>query len=599
MNRTIKKSTILSILCLGLLLSISSNKVIAQRGAISITATADAKKIFLGTAVEVTFTIHNTNKGKFTPPVFKGFDIINGPMHSSSTQIYNGKVSSEESYSYTLEPKQIGKLRIESASLIYSGKTYKSRPIVIEIIKRKGSNASTQKDLQKEKGIEYFIRAEVDTSDVYLGQQVILNYKLYTRITIESYRILSEPKFPDFFVTDIRRFNQNTTKEIFDGEQYTTKILKKIALFPQKSGVLTIGESKFQLTIPIEDGKKTRRGFFSFRPSKNVYSTTKNIKLVVKPLPHTNEPSFSGSVGRFMMTSRIDKRQLTTDDALSIVMHIEGTGDIKTLKAPKMILGDSLEVYEPTVLSESNFDQNGLFLCSKEFEYLVLPKYPGNYSITPKFTYFDTDSLNYVTIANQSFRINVRQGTNSKKAIIPQSQREIVAEISDIIPKTTLYKKSKPFFGTIPFWILLGLPFIGLLGTFLYKKQQLKKDNIDITVKKSNMAERIAKERLKSVKVHLDNKDARSFYDEVSKSLFGYIGDKIQIKGSELDKNTIRNKMESLGIENTNIDDFIEILTTSELALFAGMGKESDMNHIYSKALDVVSKIENDVKKMI
>ncbi len=589
------KSTILSILCLGLLL-FSSNEVSAQRGEVSVSATADAKKIFLGTAVEVSFTIHNTNKGKFTPPVFNGFDIIRGPMHSSSTQIYNGQVSSEESYSYTLEPKKIGKLRIESATLIYRGKTYKSKPLSIEIVKRKGSKATTQKGLQKEKGVEYFIRAEVDTSDIYLGQQVILNYKLYTRVTIESYRTLSEPKFPDFFVTDIRRFNQNSTKEIFEGEQYTTKVLKKVALFPQKSGILTIGESKFQLTIPIEDGKKTRRGFFSFRPSKTVYSTTKKIDLEVKPLPFTNEPSFSGSVGRFMMTSRIDKRQLTTDDALSIVMHIEGTGDIKTLKAPKMILGDSLEVYEPTVLSENNFDQSGLFLCTKEFEYLVLPKYPSNYTITPKFTYFDTDTLNYITIANQTFQINVRQGTNSKKAIIPQSQREVAAEISDIIPKTTLYKKSKPFFGTTPFWILMGLPFIGLIGTFFYNKQQLKKDNIDITVKKSNMAERVAKERLKSVKVHLDNKDARSFYDEVSKSLFGYIGDKIQIKGSELDKNTIRNKMESLGIASTNIDNFIEILATSELALFAGMGKESDMNNIYSKALDVVSRIENDVK---
>ena len=593
----LNKSKILGLFLFAILSLTSSNLMIAQNEPIFVSASADAEKVFLGTAVEVTFSIHNTNKGKFDPPIFNGFDLISGPMHSMSTQIINGQVSSEESYSYTLEPKKVGKLRIGPASLILRGKVYKSRPLTIEVIKKKGSKATTQKDLQKEQGDDYFIVAEVDTSDIYLGQQVILNYKLYTNITIESYRSLDDTPFPDFFKTEIRRFNQNSRTEIYNGKQYRTKILKKLALFPQKSGILKIAPSKFQLSIPLNDDGRTRRGFFSFRPSKNVYVTTKPIDLVVKPLPPTDEPSFSGSVGRFMMTSSIDKKRLSTDDALSITMHIEGTGDIKTLKAPKMILGDSLEVYEPTVLAESNFDQSGLFLCTKEFEYLVLPKYPGTYSITPKFTYFDTDSLQYVTIANQTFHIYVTQGTNSKRAIVPESQHEKVAELNDIIPKTTLSKKSQPFYGTTPFWILLGLPFLGLLGTFVYKQQQLKKDNIDINVKKSMMAERVAKEKLKSVKVHLDNNDARSFYDEVSKSLFGYIGDKIQIKGSDLDKNTIRSKMEALGIAKNNIDDFIEIIETSELALFAGMSKESDMANVYSKALDVVSRIEGDLRK--
>ncbi len=586
--------TILLLILVGLFFGISTSNIYAQRGAISVAASADAKQVFLGTGVEVTFTIHNTNQGEFVPPKFRGFNVVSGPMHSMSTQIINGKVSTEESYSYTLEPKQIGKLRINSGILKLKGKTYKSQPFAIEVLKKSGSNATNQKDLQQEQGQEYFVRAEIDTTDIYLGQQVILNYKLYTQVTIESYRILSEPSYPDFFKTDIRRFDQNSQTEIYNGKQYRTKILKKEALFPQKSGILKIGAAKFQFGIAL-DGQH-RRGFFSFRPTKTVYSTTDAIELEVKPLPPTTEASFSGAVGRFMMSSRINKRQLTTDEALSIIMHIEGTGDIKTLKAPKLVLGDSLEVYEPTTLSESNFDQNGLFLCTKEFEYLVLPKYPGNYNIVPKFTYFDTDSLRYITIAKQSYPIHVNQGTNSKRAIVPKSQQEKVTKINDILAKTSLYKKSKPFFGTTPFWILFGLPFLGLIGTFFYNQQQNKKNNIDINVKKRNMAERVAKERLKSVKTYLDQKDARSFYDEVTKSLFGYIGDKLQIKGSELDKKTIRSKMESLGIATNNIDDFIDILKTSELALFAGMKKESDMNNIYSKALDVVSRIENDVK---
>src|ERR1035437_3477298 len=87
----------------------------------------------------------NSGGGEFTAPSFSGFYKLMGPQtsYSSSTQIINGKVSNETSYSYVyyLQGVKEGKFVIAPATFILKNKTYSSDSLRIEVI---GSTSQKQ-----------------------------------------------------------------------------------------------------------------------------------------------------------------------------------------------------------------------------------------------------------------------------------------------------------------------------------------------------------------------------------------------------------------------------------------------------------------------
>ena len=108
-----------------------------------------------------------------------------------------------------------------------------------------------------------FIKATVDRSRVFLGQQVTVTYKLYTRLNIAAQMSISKlPNFEGFWSEEIETPNNiNFTTEVYDGKRYKVGILKKAALFPSQTGELEV--TSFELNVPVQIRKKrTGNNFF-------------------------------------------------------------------------------------------------------------------------------------------------------------------------------------------------------------------------------------------------------------------------------------------------------------------------------------------------
>ena len=118
---------------------------------------------------------------------------------------------------------------------------------------------------------------------------------------------------------------------------------------------------------------------------------------------------------------------------------------------------------------------------------------------------------------------------------------------------------------------------------------------MDLTLLKSNQAGKIAQKRLSTAKKYLDANDSRAFYDEISRASLGYVGDKLNIPNSEMTKNNVREKLQALQVSKPNIEAFMKILQTSEMALFAGMDNSAAMSETYEKAMNVVVNIEEEI----
>jgi len=109
-------------------LALSCNILSSQ----SFTIEVSSDSILIGNYIEVSFRIENL-EGKFEAPSFEGFTILSGPNLSSSMQFINGAASSSKTYSYYIQPKEIGLYTITPAYLDTEGSTLETDPTEINV----------------------------------------------------------------------------------------------------------------------------------------------------------------------------------------------------------------------------------------------------------------------------------------------------------------------------------------------------------------------------------------------------------------------------------------------------------------------------------
>ncbi|MEO1263620.1 MAG: BatD family protein [Bacteroidota bacterium] len=572
------------VLCLAVLFTLRATSF-AQ---VSFEAYTDAKEVLVNSYFEVTFTIKNANGVDFVPPSFSQFNILSGPNSSTSMQIINGQVSREMGYSYTLQPKKEGKLTIGSASIKANGKTLKTKTITIIVVK--GNAANAKNDDQQG---EAYVLIEPSKTQVYPGEQLLLDFKLYTTVSLDGYDITEEPDYKGFYVQELRRFNSRTQREVINGRQVTTKVLRRLALFPQQTGELTIPAARIQLAL-VEDN--SRSGFFFRRNIKPIFIDTEPITISVKELPNGAPENFSGAVGQYQFQASVNRRQATTDDAISITMMIIGDGDLKRVQPPTLLLADSFEIYPPKVIEENINENQGRLVGRKVIEYLILPQFPGDYTIEPAISYFNTETESYEKMSAGPYQLFVKKGTDRHITQNRPVKKETAANDIRYIKRDTYLKKKGQYFIVSPIYLGAALlPFLAFIGLFIFRKSKRFSVELDSATLKTKQANKVALQRLSVANDFLQKKASRNFYDEISKASLGYVCDKLGIPLSELSKENVREKLVSLHVSAPLIEGYMKIIKTSEMAIYAGMDNAADMAETYQKAVDLIGKIEEEI----
>lgn len=110
-----------------------SGAVMAQK-APKFTVEVSTDSILLGNYFQVKFTLENANGENFQAPVFEGFQIVSGPNVSSSISIVNGEVSQTASYTFYLEPNDIGNYYIQAASIQAGENVLETTPLQVIVV---------------------------------------------------------------------------------------------------------------------------------------------------------------------------------------------------------------------------------------------------------------------------------------------------------------------------------------------------------------------------------------------------------------------------------------------------------------------------------
>ena len=554
----------------------------SQQGSnVSFTAYADAREVLLNTYFEFTLTLKNAESRGITPPDFSDFKVLSGPNQGFQTSIINGRMTQQTTYSYRLQALKTGTLTIGPASVKIGNETLRTEPIQVKVVRGQS---------QVDDGTpEVFIVARIAQDSAYLGQQLVLDYVLSSRVEVDALTAVSESSYEGFYSREIHQYDTRAVRELHNGTQYVSRILKRVVLYPQQTGTLIIDPLNIVVGVPVP-GQRSR-GFFSRPELRRVPVGSEEIQLTVTPLPEPRPENYSGITGNFSMRAGLNRERITTDDAITLRLTLEGAGDLKRVQAPELNFPTEFELYEPKVVEEDYIDLPSRIKGRKSFEYLLVPKQAGNFTFQPEVVVFNPDSNAYQNLQVAALSLEVRQGSGEKQSGLVEE----AAGNQGLYPpkaKVSLEQPGVRFYGTGLFWSLLLLPVVVAGGFIAYQQVKENQPDIDPVLLKQQRARAQALQRLETAEQHRQQNDARSFYAEVEKALLGYVSDKLQIPRADLTKANVQAKLQELGASDEQSDLFLQLIRNCEMALYAGMDNAGAMEQTYTQAVALLSEME-------
>lgn len=333
---------------------------------IKFTATATSTQVAVGEPFQVDFTVQGSGDD-FNAPDFSNFQVQSGPAVSQSVVINNGVSSSTASYSYILTATKEGTFIIGPASINVGMRGVKSNTLKIKVVKgqpaqQQAQQAQAQQNAPGSAAVgnsqniakSLFIRAEVDKTRVYQGEQLTVNYKLYTQVAILG--LAGEDKAPDlngFWNQDVMKNGQPVQWKIEDykGQRFNVATIKQTVLFPEHAGDLTIDPISLTLAVRIQlpsNGDIIDRVFGGGTKDFKYTVTSPPVTIHAMPLPEAGKPiGFSGAVGSFTVRSNIDRKELKANETLNYNLKITGTGNLALINAPNITPPADIEKYDP------------------------------------------------------------------------------------------------------------------------------------------------------------------------------------------------------------------------------------------------------------
>lgn len=332
-----------------------------------------------------------------------GFQVNPAGTESSRSYI-NGTWNHKVIYRYMLIPLKTGVLTIPPIACVRDGESVLTREIKILV---KEPSAQTDDD----KG-DFFAEASLSSDRIVPGQQAVYTLKLCVAKRIKGASF------------DAPQFKSLTAKQVTDWSKYTRTINGRAFMVNETKylvqadapGQFTIPPAVFVVQVSMQRARQRdpffRDSFFDTTPSKPVRVASNSVDLTVSSLPeYKGDKPFSGLVGKFFISSELDKNTVKTGESATLTVIIKGTGNIMDAALPALNLDtDIFKVYEDTPTQDVQVTEQG-FEGHKVFKQALVASVPGK-ALIPGLclVFFDTDSNTYKTITTTPLTLDVQPG---------------------------------------------------------------------------------------------------------------------------------------------------------------------------------------------
>jgi hypothetical protein len=553
--------------------------------------------------------------GELAVPTFQGFYKLMGPQtsYSSYSQFINGKVTHQTSFSYVyyLQAVNAGKFVIPPARFTLKDKTFYSDSLYIEVTTngtvpqgnvQQGNNAVQGEERVEAAGENISLSLILSRREAFIGEGILATVKIYTRTNLSGISEIKYPSFTGFMKADLETPALNSLKqENINGTVYGTGVIQQFLLYPQISGEIII--DPVQITVLVQQKSGVSDPFFGdfFSTYQTVQKAviSKAVTINVKPLPGVKPDDFSGVVGSMALNTSVIKDSVNVNDAVNFKLTVSGTGNLKLAEAPKLKLSPDIETYDPKITD--NFKNSAAGTTGqKVFEYLLIPRRYGDYTIPPvTYSYFNTSTGKYEQLTTKEFHFHARKGNEQDQGITVYggvSKQDVQYVGKDIrfvkSEPGTLRKSAGLFLTKRSFYSIYAIALLVFLVVLFIRRENIRR-NSDITAVRNRKAGKVAVKRLREASECMKRGDTDRFYEEILKALWGYLSDKLSISVSDLTRINAISALQEKGVSGDKISELTDILDKCEYARYAPDSAATEVTAIYEGSSRFIKSIEN------
>jgi hypothetical protein len=449
----------------------------AQEFAISVNAREIGRKDNL----QVNYDISGEGKvSDFQLPIFgKQWKIVSGPQSGFQSVNINGRKSTITSYIYILSPTKDGKLTIPATTVEVNGKKIKCREVSVNVVKEDHVDdvvpAGTQigslymaderkeeaeevvlkpgEDAQRKIRDNLFIKVFPSKRKCYVGEPVLVTYKLYTRLRSQS-RVVKQPSFTGCTVSEMTTDQSYKGTETINGKKYNAYMFRQVQLFPLQPGRITVGQALVDNTVTFLSSSSDFKDLYygvQTGQEHNITLSTEPFFIEVLPLPGKEQQI---AVGDFTVSTKLKRDTVAADETNALIVTVEGKGNFKSIDEPEIIWPEKFyhfDAIETDTIDRLSFPSSGKKVYEIPFEVSSTGKidFPA-----VAFSYFDPAKGKYVSTKSDPLKLMV---TPAIKTNLQQPVSNSGNGLFDIK------------------YLLYILPIVFFLGAFFILKQSKKK----------------------------------------------------------------------------------------------------------------------------
>jgi len=560
------------------------------------------------------------------------FSVVWGPQKGSSTsiQIINGKTtrSSQTSYTYILQARKTGTFTIQPAVAKVKGTEVRSKAVTIQVVDGGGSQAAASGQQGGSQGggqqqsqargssqsaagnADIFMRLSMSRGSVVVGEPVTATLKIYHRANLVGFENAKFPTFKGFWSQEVETpSNIEFQREQVDGTMYNAAVLRRWVIIPQKSGDQTIEPAEIVCLVNVQRPRSSTGSIFDDFFGNDYVTTrqrvsTKGATLHVSALPAGAPASFGGGVGEFHVQARLSKDSLKTHDAASLLVTVSGKGNIALLEAPKVSFPPDFESYD--VKTTVNTDKSGTS-GSKTFEYPFIPRSPGEFTIGPlQYGYYDVKQRKYESTATPALSLKVARSAQTGGSAVQDGGSTLVVDRKGVknLGEDIRFIRTKTALGTdkgflvhsTAWWITLVLMLLAGAGCWLGMRKAAAR-RADVAGNRNRKATRMALKRLSTAREFLQKNLYTAFYEELHRSLIGFIGDKLSMDMADQNKENISAALLAGSVPEATVTEFVDLLSACEEARYSPDAGHEAMNAHYEQAVKLITTIDSSMKK--
>lgn len=554
----------------------------SQAQNVEVTASLSETNIFSGEQVKIEVTITGTSMGSVEQPELPEIDGLRWLRGSTSRgtkyTVINGNPTVSYTFGFALIAQTPGSYTVPPVQVEVNDQQYQTDPIDFKVL----DPASINSD-DAERAPDIYVQLEPNTRSPVVGQQIVADVVLYFKsgIEVSSYQPIPGWKAEGFWKEELQNPQRaQTTSTIINGTRYNKATLLQYALFPTKSGELTV--SPFEITASVRKQRNSNPfGFGLGQERTNLASQP--VTLTVKELPEIQDAEFIGAVGNFDISRQISLRSALVGESIEITTKIEGTGNVPLVNKPEYTFPESLEKYSPQEradISRSSRQISG----TRTFTDILVARNEGSFTIPEKkVAYFDPSQNRYMIETLPALTFSAERDPNSS-AVVQNDLRFEVKPITGLAQWTSA--SPEPLHEKSWVWILIFLPLFLTAGAYGYKKYH-DRMHTDTAFARSRTASDKATKTLSEAK---STSDIKQGYHLLEKALIQFITDKLNLPPAGLSHKDIISEVEKLGDHEMSAE-LKRLLSKCETIAYAPNATQESLNSDIEKARTLLKKV--------